>query len=409
MTDKPNTFVGLDLGGSQTRCLVAVGAGRRLSYLGCGVMPPIRWDDGAERESQMTSEAVLEAIYEAEQGAGLTIVAAVVGIGAAQVRSRLVHSTVSLPLGQETVQVSDIGNAVRKCSKDVLGSESTVLQLVPLQFVAGSGGGVLNPLGMTASHLEAIVRVISTSRNEHDSARRLANRASLRVAETVLGGFAAAYSTLTDRECAQGVAHLDIGKKASSLTAYCGGALRVASGIPVGRDHLVKDVSRVFGTDPAVGSSLITDFGSVDPMAETMASYILVPGANGSGPDSLGRPWPRRMLDKLLALRLEECMQLVRDELRHEGLLRGGVRSFVITGDVAVMPGIRDLAQAVVGLRTRVGVPSRPEDMPEPLQSPSWACAAGLVLYAHRLSYGPAEEGAEQGRFTRRSRQEEAK
>ena len=408
MTDKPNTFVGLDLGGPQTRCLVAVGAGSALRYLGCGAMPPVRWDDGEEREPQMTSEAVLEAIYEAEQGAGLTIVAAVVGIGAAQVRSRLVHSTVSLPRGQGTVQVSDIGNAVRKCSKGVLGAESTVLQLVPLQFVAGSGGGVLNPLGMPADQLEAFVRLISTSREEHDAARRLANRASLRVAETVLGGFAAAYSTLTDRECAQGVAHLDIGKRASSLTAYCGGALRVASGIPVGRDHLVKDVSRAFGTDPAVGSSLITDFGSVDPRAETMASYVLVPGLNVSQPEGLGRPWPRRMLDKLLALRLEECMQLVRDELRHEGLLRGGVRSFVITGDVALMPGIKDLAQAVVGLRTRVGVPGRPEDLPEPLKSPSWACAAGLVLYAHRLSRGPAEESAQPESFARRRRQEKA-
>ena len=386
MTDKPDTYVGLDMGGARTRCMVAVGAGSRLSHLSHGAMPPVRWYDRDRRDSQTSPEAVYEAIAAAEQGAGLTVVSAVVGVGGTSVRSRLVHSAMALPMGQETIGARDIANAVRRCSNGVLSGYSTVLQLVPLEFSVGTGGGVRNPLGLPADRLEAFVRVISTNRNEHDRAKRSVNLASVSVKETVLGGFAAAYGTLRETECAQGVAHLDFGKAASSLTAYCGGMLRMASGIPVGRDHLVNDVARAFSTERAVASSLIADFGGVDQAEEAPTAYVLVPSADAAQVGDFGRPWPRKTLDKVIALRLEECLQLVQDELRHEGLRRGGVQSFVVTGDIATLPGIKQLAQSVIALRTRVGVPTKPDGLPKALRSPSWACAAGLVLYAHRLA-----------------------
>ncbi len=386
MTDKPNTYVGLDMSGAQTRCLVAAGDGLRLRHVSHGAMPPVRWDNSDLRDLQTTSDAVYEAISEAERDGGFTVVSAVVGVGGASVTSRLVHSVATLPAGQQTVAESDIGTAVRMSSNVVLGGNSTVLQLVPLDFAIDGRGGVSNPLGLPAARLEAFVRVIAVNREEHDQTRRSVNQASVSVEETVLGGFAAAYGTLREAECAQGVAHLDFGKSASSLTAYRRGAQCMASGIPVGRDHLVSDVARAFNTEHAVASSLISDFGGVDQAEEQSTAYVLVPSVDSVHGTDLGRPWPRKMLDKVIALRVEECMQLAQDELRHEGLMRGGAQSLVVTGDIAALPGIKDLAQSVVALRTRVGVPAQPEGLPTALRSPSWACAAGLVLYAHRLA-----------------------
>lgn len=389
MTDKPNTFVGIDLSGPQARCLVAAGDGPRLKYLGCGLMPPARWDYEEQAGSQMTHEAVQEAIFEAERSVGLSIVSAVVGIGGAGVRSSLVHSKIRLAKPGTAVTLEDVQRVVRKCGESVTDGNAAVLQMVPLEFAAGSVRGLWHPLGHRADHLEAYVRVISARREDHDSAKKLVNRAGVNVAETVLGGFGAAYATLGRKETDRGVAHLDFGKSASSLTAYCRGTLRLASGIPVGRDRVAEDVGRAFGSDQVVGSALVSDFGRVHDDTSNANSHVVVPSRNGSVPGRALTPWPRKMLDKIIVLRLQECMELARCELDREGLLLGGVNSLVITGDLAALRGAARLAQTVIGLRTRIGIPTAPEGLPGALQSPAWACAAGLALYAYRLAYRP--------------------
>ena len=386
MTDKENTYVGIDMSGSQTRCLVAASEGSVLRYVSCGSMPPARWNADDQREQQLTQESVLEAVCEAENEGGLTVLSAVVGVGGAQVHSYLVHSSVAVPRGRQTVQAADVAKVVRKAANGATSPGSTVLQVVPMEFVAGARPGLSNPVGYPAHRLEAYVRVIFTPQAEHDHANWLVNQASVRVDETLVPGFASAYGTLVEAERARGVAHLDIGKTSSSLTAYRGGLLRLASGLPIGRDHLMNDVSRAFGTDPRVATSLISDFGSAVYRDEFSRVYVFVPSEGPSRRTSQGRVWARDMLDKIIALRIEECMTLALDELRHEGLADGAVRSLVVTGDIADLPGVREMAQTVLGLRTRIGAPSRPEGLPEALRSPGWACAAGLVLYAHRLA-----------------------
>ena len=390
MTDKRDTYVGLDMSGAQARCLIAAGDGPRLHYLGCGSMPAICWDNDSRRKSQSTAESVLEAVCEAESEAGLAVVSAVVGVGSAQVRSANVHTSVRLPAHRSVVEQADLADVVCKAARGVISDSTAALQLVPLEFVVDSAKGLRNPVGMSGRRLEAYVRVISIAQADHDAVTSKVNQASFRVDETVLGAFAAAYSTLSDSEYRNGAALLDLGKGSSGLVAYSAGALSLARGIPVGRDDLVSDVARAFGTDPGAASSLVSDFGSAVHSADSSGAYVFVPQDDPGPSGEAGRLWPRDMLDKIVALRIEECMTLVRDFLQHDGLARGSVQSLVLTGDIAAIPGIRGMAQQIVGLRCRVGVPARPASLPPALRSPGWACAAGLVLYAHRLAYRPS-------------------
>ena len=374
------------MSGAQTRCMVAFGQGPRLGYLSHGALPLVRWNHSDRRDLQGTPEAVYDSILRAERKGGLTIASAVVGLGGASVGSRLVHAGATLPAGRQTVADSDIGNVLRLCSSAVSNRDWTVLQLVPQEFIVGERGRVRNPLGLPAARLEAFARVIAMHRAEHKRATRSVNQASVGVEETVLGGFAAAYGTLTKSECAQGVAHLDFGKSASSLTAFCEGALRMATGIPFGRDQLVSDVASAFSTGINVASSLVSDFGQVDQDQVGSTAFVMVPSDHSSQGNDLCRPWPRRTLNKVIGLCIEKCLALALEELHRDGLMCGGVQSLVLTGDIAALPGIKELAQSVMGLRTRIGVPNEPEGLPRALKSPRWACTAGLVRYAHRLA-----------------------
>ena len=119
----------------------------RLRYLGSGTTPPARWDEIEAREPHLTAKTVLETVCNAEKDSGLTIYSAVVGVGGAHVRSNLVKTAVPVPQSRRVVEVTDVANALKKASGALLGPESTALQLVPLEFVAGSGQPVLNPIG----------------------------------------------------------------------------------------------------------------------------------------------------------------------------------------------------------------------------------------------------------------------
>lgn len=390
MTDQPNTYVGLDLGGAQTRCVVAAEGTGGPKFHCCGSMPPVRWTDRGCRVPQMSAEAVSEAIFEAEAGGQLTLTGAVVGVGGIHVRSHLVHTAMALPHGE--VRQTDIARAVRKAERGLLHPDSTALQLVPLEFIAGSRSGLQNPLGQPAKRLEAYVRVISTRTEEHESAQRLVNQASLRVEETIFSGFAAAYASLHEAEAAAGVAHLELGQSSSGLTVFCGSRLRFACGVAVGRDDLVEDIAQAFTTEEVVASSLITDFGSAASRTQSSGVYLTVPSNDPRFRNRVGRAWPRDMLDKIVSLRVVQCLELVRDELRHEGLGPSSVRSLVISGDLAALPGIEAVSEKVTGLPARIGRAERLAGLPEPLRHPGWACAAGLALYARRLAYSPPNE-----------------
>lgn len=101
--------------------------------------------------------------------------------------------------------------------------------------------------------------------------------------------------------------------------------------------------------------------------------------------DGSSRSKPRRLLNEVLQARAEEAFGLVRQELRRAGVEGRLIAGVVLTGALACMAGSCDIAEKVLDATTRIGLPPRLEYMPDELDDPSWATAAGLALYAQRL------------------------
>lgn len=399
MTDKPNTFVGLDMSGALTRCLVAVASGPQLRYLSCGVMPPARWDEGEPAAKDATAESVYEVIREAEESGGVTIVSAVVGVGAAGVASHLVHTGVTLPDGEGKIRPRDVQSVIAKAEQGLVHRRTTALQLVPLEFIAGPCSGLRDPIGYPASRLEAFVRIVSMRKSDHDNVGALVNEAGVGVKDTVLGGFSAAFGTLTQAEMVEGVAHIDFGKAATSLTVYRRGCLRLAIGLPIGRDDLVEDIARSLKTSTAVASSLITDFGRIEFDLGQDGALVFVPGPDPKDPVGSGAMRSCNLVNRIMTRRVNDCLQMAHEEISKIAVQGDAVRSVVISGDMAALPGIQKRARDVLRLGTRVGLPSKLHNLPPALQHPGWACAAGAVLYAHRLAYWQERNTNKQERF----------
>ena len=402
MTNRRNSFVGLDLDGIKPRCLVAEGIGAKLSYLSCGPVPLAQKAYGTGHYAP----PMLDVMLEAERSNKLTIISAVVGIGGVQVRSNLVHSSVEIEAGRSIVRQQDIGNVVHQATRRYPQGPYMPLQVIPQEFQVGTRAGIQNPLGLPAQRLEALVRVISTLDEEHTAATKVVNKAGVQVQETIYAGFAAAYASLSDEERADGVVHLNIGKTCSGLVAYYEGILRLARGIPVGQDHLSKDVAEIFDTDLTVAAALIHEFGTIGQDRVLTNAYVVVPNNRSFGNQRLGQPKRRSTLNKIISARVVECLELARAELWREGLRSDKLKSLVLTGDAAYLPGIKQLSQSILGIRSRIGIPRRIRNLPVQLRHPGWACAVGLVLYAHRMLYRPQQEFNRAIRLSYKTRRE---
>ncbi len=374
-------LVGLDLGAHRTRCIVALEENSRLRFISHGSAPSKGWSRGVIADQDPVLASVEKAIEQAERNGGMVVEAAVAGIGGSHIQSNVCHSYLNLSSTENQVQSSHIEQLVKAASQGPLSDDRTAVQVIPLEFSVDQQISVRNPKGMTARRLDGYVQVVSASAQAHNNVRAVINRAGVVVEETVFEAFAAAHAVLEEQEREMGVVVADLGAASVDLVAYLEDDLRLATGIALGGDHFINDVAEVLRTSRGDAEVLIAQYGSAIAAGTPPNVTIEVPSLG----DERTTAHPRRLLNEILEARAQEVFELVGKELertRLRGRLIGGM---VLTGALACLPGICDVAEEILDCNTRIGLPPRLEDMPDELDNPGWAAATGLVLYAQRL------------------------
>lgn len=381
MRKRLDYLVGLDLGTDWTRCIVALEEDSRLRFISYGSARSEGWTRQVISDQDAVLQSAESAIQEAEKNGGMAIESAVAGVGGSHVTSHTSHTYINLPTGDDLIEQTHVDTVIKAAGQGALGGDRIVLQLIPLSFDVDQQSGLHNPLGMRGERLDAHVQVVTAQAQAHNNLCAVVNRASLVVQETVFEPFAAAQAVLEEREREMGVTVIDLGAGSSDFVAYVDNQLRVASSIPVGGGHFVSDVAKVLKTPREEAARLIEQYGCVIADQTPQNIMIEVPGII----PELSEPKPRRLLNQILQARAEETFSLIAQELRRVRLEKRLIAGAVLTGGLAALAGMCDVAENVLNTSTRIGLPPRLEDLPDELDHPAWATAIGLVLYAQRL------------------------
>ncbi|HEY8551735.1 MAG TPA: cell division FtsA domain-containing protein, partial [Vicinamibacterales bacterium] len=96
------------------------------------------------------------------------------------------------------------------------------------------------------------------------------------------------------------------------------------------------------------------------------------------------RLMPRRVLSEILQPRAEEIFHLLWDEIRKAGCDRSLNSGLVLTGGGAMLEGMAEIAEQIFDLPVRRGYPTGAGGLMDHVNSPEFATAVGLVMYAHR-------------------------
>jgi cell division protein FtsA len=210
---------------------------------------------------------------------------------------------------------------------------------------------------------------------------------------------------LSDEEKALGVTCIDMGGGTTSVAVFFDGELVHTDVVPLGGAHVTKDIARGLVTPLNHAERLKTLYGNAMTSANDDRQLIQVPSV-GEEETPEAHTLPRSVLIGIVKPRMEEIFELVRDRLKEAGFDQVAGRGLVLTGGASQLPGVRELADAILDKQARFGRPLAMDGMAEAAAGPTFAACAGLLQYG--LGHRAEETGAEmpqtaepQGRFGR--------
>jgi len=275
-----------------------------------------------------------------------------------------------------------------------LTADREVLHLLPQQFILDDQGGIHDPVGMVGNRLQVNLHLLTCSTSAAQNVVTCANRAGLEVIDTVFEGLAAAEAVLSADERELGVCLADIGSSSTELVVFFEGSVAHTAVLPIGGDHFTNDLAVGLQVSVDEAEQLKRMYGNCVVTSVPQLNEIEVGGNLATG-GRMARMVRQRFLAEILEPRAREMVSMLRDNLRHGGVLEAMGAGCVFTGGGAHLAGLLDNAESLLRVPARVGYPVPLSRMPVELAKPEFATAIGMVLYAQRTQARKAEE--EQG------------
>ena len=382
MAKREEIIVGLDIGTTKVACLVGEITDEGIDIIGVGTHPCSGLKKGVVVNIDSTVAAIAKAVEEAEHMAGVEITQVYAGIAGSHIKA--FHSEGVVAIRDREVRPGDIERVIEAAKAVSIPQDREILHVVPREFSIDQQDGIKEPLGMAGVRLEARVHIVTAASASAQNIIKCCTRCSLEVQDLVLEPYATAESVLHADEKELGVALLDIGGGTSDLVVFSEGALVHTIVLPIGGHQLTNDIAVGLRTPMTEAERLKHRHGCAMTSLISEDEMIEVPSVGGRPP----RVTPRTVLSDILQPRVDEIFSLVRDELERCGLAETLASGMVVTGGSTILQGLPELAEEILGMPVRRGVPQGVGGLSDVVKSPIYATAVGLVLYGARKQDG---------------------
>jgi cell division protein FtsA len=389
MTQKADNLIAvLDVGSAKTRVLIAELNDGALRYRGHGIVDSAGTRKGVIADLRPATEAINRAATLAEDAADAIIERCVISIGGPHIRGLNSRGGISLGSRMREVTREEVRAAVDRARTISLPSDREIVHLLPQQFILDEQPGIHDPIGMVGNRLEVNLHIATCSASAQQSVVTCVNKAGLEVTETVFESIAGAEATLSADERELGVCLLDVGAGSSELIVYFEGSVAHSSVIPIGGEHFTNDLAVGLHITAPEAEWIKCHYGNAVVTSVSQSSEIELQGMPGFEP----RVVRQRLICEILEPRARELFHMLRDNLRHGGVLEALGAGCVLTGGGARLAGILDVAESQLRVPARIGSPVPLSRMPSELAQPECAALIGTLLYSHRTSVMRAAE-----------------
>lgn len=375
-----NLLTAIDVGSAKTCALVAEITEAGLRYRGHGVTESRGSRKGVIVDLEKAVSSIQQAVEQAEDAAGAPIEHATVGVAGGHVRGVNSQGGVSFGTRSREILREEIRLAVDKARAIPLPADREIVHLLPQEFILDDQCGIRDPLGMMGTRLEVRVHMITAAASSTQNVVTAVNRAGVHVDDTVFEPLGCADSVLRSDERELGVCLAELGAGSTDIIVFHEGAVAHTGVIPIGGDHFTSDLSVGLCTPVAEAEKIKRVYGNTIVTLIPEGNEVEVPSVG----DRPSRLVPQRLVGEILEPRARELFELMRDNLRHAGMLDLCAGGVVLSGGASRLAGILDVAESVLRRPVRLAWPTPLPKMPSVLAEPEFATVLGLVFYTHR-------------------------
>ena len=382
MARREEYLVGLDVGTSKIAAIV--GEAREhdesVDIIGIGLADAQGIRRGAVVNLEAAAESIKKAVEEAELTAGVEIDTVHLGLSGAHVKAFNSRGVVAVAGKNREIAREDVRRAIDAAKAVALPNGREIVHVLPQDFVVDEQDGIGAPVGMTGARLEVNVHVVTGSTSTTQNVVSCVNRAGVAVIDTVLEQLAASESVLTPDEKELGVALVDIGGGTTDFAIFEKGSLWHTGVVTLGGGHFTNDIA--VGLRTPIPEAEKTKRRSGCALASLVDDEETVEVASVGGRQP--RVMSRQILAEVLQPRAEEIFHQLWDEVRRAGYERSLHSGIVLTGGASILDGMPEIADQIFDLPIRRGCPVGVGGLTDHVNSPAFATAVGLVLYARR-------------------------
>ncbi|MFI4933314.1 MAG: cell division protein FtsA [Caulobacterales bacterium] len=382
----------VDLGASKVACFIMRQDGVRhadktITTAGVGYVQSRGVRGGSIVDVDEAAHAIARAVERAETVAGVNVSGVTVSTAGGNLGSHRLAATVSL--GARPISDHDLARAIGVAASSLKLPGRRAIHVRPIAWSVDGQKGVRDPREMFGRSLSLQLLVVSMNEQVFQTLGHCVERAHLEFEGVVASPFASALAALEEDEMDLGAVCIDMGGGSTSVAVFAGGSLIHIDSLAVGGSHVTADVARGLSTSIVGAERIKTLHGSAIASSNEDREMIEAP-PRGDDPGAGPVVAPRSLLKGIIAPRVEETLELLRERLKTSGAPVEAGAGIVLTGGASQLAGVREVAVRVFDRPVRLGRPRRAPHLADAASGPAFCAAAGVL---HRAAFGPKEAG----------------
>jgi len=376
--------VGVDVGTASVRVVQAkldrdTGS---FSIIGASEAPSFGMRRGVIVDIEEAVSAISSGLEKVERMTGVPVASANVSVGGNHISSIQSHGVIAVSRADGEISENDIVRCIDASQAISIPSNREVLHVFPKTFTLDGQTGIKDPLGMSGIRLEVDTIIVQAGLPFVKNLTKAIMQAGLEIEDLVLAPCAAAESVLKKRQKDLGVCVVDLGAGTTGMAVYEEGDLLHTAVLPIGCSHITNDVAIGLRCSIETAEKVKLQFGHSDPKAVDKNEEIDLSRLDKNEEQATTRGY----VVEIIEARLEEIFGYVNNELKkiqRDGKLPAGI---VLTGGGANLPGLVEFSKKHLRLPSMLGRPENVNTIIDRVSDPSFATAAGLVLWGNKYS-----------------------
>ncbi|MDP3245200.1 MAG: cell division protein FtsA [bacterium] len=389
---QPQFITGLDIGSSAIRIvtgqLLEKNDGVDLQIIAAADAPAGGISKGIITSIEDATASVSYCLEKVERMIGTTLSSTWVGISGQHIITEESRGVIAVSKPDGEIKEEDVERAIDAARTVATPLNYEILHVIPRSFTIDGQPNIKDPIGMTGIRLEVDAQIIQGLSSQIKNLTKCIYRTGLDIEDLVLSILATCEAVITKRQKELGVMVVNIGSSTTSFAVFEEGDLLHSGVVPIGGDHITKDLAICLRSSVDVAERVKLEYGAA--LSRDLNKKDEISLAELGGENDFAS---RKYVAEIIEARVEEIYDRLDKELKkigRSGMLPAGV---VLTGGGAKLNGLVEAAKEKLKLPASLGYPIGFMSAVDKINDPAFATAAGLVVWGAQAQKGQTRGG----------------